>query len=205
MKKIVLLVTIILLCTNLISCTGDIVEPVGDFSREDDGTLVWDGKRYVSIDELAGEFYFDITEEDVLLGQQSNFPFFPNSGFFANTVENADYIMCGSLSNNIAAVVYLREDLCQVPLCYVLQDTDYEFDFSSAFMKTEDVSYKKHIEGKGSYGTRIHFYVKDYPRLTVSLRICKLNEKWYYVDPDAAFELSEDFLNALMENNVLPK
>ena len=216
MKKIVLVVILFLVCTNLVSCSvfnalsysisGDIIDPVGDFSRgSDKGVFVYDGNNYILIDEVSGNFEFDIVEEDILLGQTSNWPFFPNFSYYANAIEKPDYIASGSASTNIMACVYLREDLYRSPLCYVLQGTNYEFDFSSAFVATEEVSYETHLEGKEYYGTRLNFYVKDYPRLTVSLSICKINEIWYYIEQDEAFALSEDFLNVLVENNLLPE
>ena len=215
MKRFVLIVTLFLVCTNLVSCSvfnalsysisGDIIDPVGDFSRgSDKGVFVYDGNNYILIDEVPGNFEFDIVEEDILLGQTSNWPFFPNSFYYANAIEKPDYIASGSSSSNIMACVYLREDLYRSPLCYVLQGTNYEFDFSSAFVATEEVSYETHLEGKEYRGTRLNFYVKDYPRLTVSLRICKINKKWYYIEHDKAFALSEAFLNVLVENNLLP-
>ena len=215
MKKIVLAAILSLVCKILVSCSvfnalsysisGDIIDPVGDFSRgSDKGVFVYDGNNYILIDEISGNFNFDIVEEDILLGQTSNWPFFPNFSYYANAIEKPDYIASGSSSTNITACVYLREDLYRSPLCYVLQGTNYEFDFSSAFVATEEVSYETHLEGKEYCGTRLNFYVKDYPRLTVSLRICKINEIWYYVEQDEAFALSEDFLNALIENDLLP-
>ena len=90
MKKLVLIVTVLFLCVNLSSCgiweelsysiSGEILEPVDGFSRgSEKGTLVFCGNKYILIDELNGEFQFDITKEDILLGQSSNFPFFPAS------------------------------------------------------------------------------------------------------------------------------
>lgn len=214
MKRLVLLATTLLICINLISCSaftalsysisGDIIDPLDGFSFGDDkGTLVFDENNYILIEEFNGDFNFNITEEDVLLGQTSNFPFFPNFSYYANAAENAEFIASGS--GSIMTCVYLREDLYKEPLCYVLQDIDYEVDFSSAFIKTEDVSYKKHIEGKEYHGTNLYFYVKDYPRLIVELGICKINEKWYYVESDVAYELSQSFLSVLEENALLPK
>ncbi len=215
MKKVCLILIALFICLNLFSCSafnalsysisGDIIDPVGDFSRgSDKNTLVYGGNNYILIDEFNGDFEFDVTEEDVFLGQTSNWPFFPNSSYYANAAENADYIAGGSGTTNIATFVYLREDLYDYPICYVLQDTDYEFDFSSAFVKTEDVSYKTHVEGKENFGTNLYFYVKDHPRLTVRLGIRKINEKWYYIEHDEAFALTEDFLNMLSDNDLLP-
>ena len=214
MKKFVLLLALILICINLVSCevftalsytiSGEVYEPVGDFSRDGYNAFIWGGKRYVVISEMVGEFRIDITDEDVYLGQTSNWPFFPNSVYYANAAEDADYIMSGTYSSNRATAVYLREDLYQNSLRYVLQNTDYEFDFSSAFIRTEDVSYEKDIEPHKEYhASRLYFYVKDYPRLMVELVVRELNNKWYYIKHDEAFELSEDFLNVLIENDML--
>ncbi|MBQ8908600.1 MAG: hypothetical protein IJY71_08475 [Clostridia bacterium] len=213
MKKFILIVALLLVCINLTSCellsilsysiSGDIMEPYGDFSRgSEKNTLVFGGNTYILIEEVNGYFEFFITDEDLLLGQRSNFPFFPNGMYYANAKENADYIACGN-NSGIMSCVYLREDLYKEPLCYVLQDTDYEFDFSSAFIETEEVSYREHIEGREYYGRRIQLYVRDFPRLTVYLHLCKIHEKWYYVEHDEAFALSDAFLNVLLENNIL--
>ena len=214
MKKLVLLSALLVICIMLTSCSavealkysisGDIIDPVDDFSRgSDKDTFVFGGTDYILTDEMSGDFEVDITDEAVLLGQSSNFPFFPNTCYYAEKVEKPEYITAGGFDGP-GTVVYLREDLYQTSLHYVLQDTDYEFDFSSAFVKTEEVSYKKHIEGKEFYGGRINFYVKDFRRLTISLVICKINEKWYHIEYDEAFALTEEFLNVLMENDLLP-
>ena len=214
MKKVALFLVVLLLCINLVSCevftalsysiSGKVYEPVGDFSRDGNNAFIFDGKRYVLISEMVGEFRIDITKEDVYLGQTSNWPFFPNSGYYANAEKDADYIMSGTYTLDIATAVYLREDLYQNSPRYVLQDADYEFDFASAFIRTEDVSYEKDIEPHKEYHTsRLYFYVKDYPRLAVELLVRELNDKWYYFEYDEAFELSEDFLNVLLENDML--
>lgn len=213
MKKATLFSTIIIICILLASCThlkhaitGEIIDPVGDFSQgSDNKTLVYCGNNYVLVEEIDGDFYINTSEEDVILGQTSNFPFFPNFNYYANAVENPEYLLSGSATNSTAACVYLREDLYQSPLCYVLQGTDYEFDFSSAFIATDEVSYKKHVEGKSTYGADIYFYVKDYPRLTVDMRIYKLNGEWYYVKSYKALKLSDPFLEVLRENDLIPE
>ena len=213
MKRVILFMTVLVLGLNLISCSalralsysisGDIIDPMGDFSYgSEDGRLFFGGCNYILLDELAGEFEIDITDDDLLLGQISNFPFFPNFGYYANAAENADYILSGAISGNTATVVYLREDLYQSPLRYMLRDAEYEFEFTSAFIATEDVSYETHIEGAETRGTVIYFCLRDVPRLTVALRITHINEKWYYVKQECAFELSEEFLSVLVENDI---
>ena len=213
MKRVILFMTVLVLGLNLISCSalralsysisGDIIDPMGDFSYgSEDGRLFFGGCNYILLDELAGEFEIDITDDDLLLGQISNFPFFPNFGYYANAAENADYILSGAISGNTATVVYLREDLYQSPLRYMLLDAEYEFEFTSAFIATEDVSYETHIEGAETRGTVIYFGLRDVPRLTVAFRITHINEKWYYVKQECAVELSEEFLSVLVENDI---
>lgn len=216
MKKLLLALILLFACISLISCgalealaysvSGAIIDPVGDFSRgSDDGTFVWGGNNYILIDEFNGcfgSFDFDIIEGDVYLGQTSNFPFFPNSSYYANASESADYIM-GTNSSEYATCVYLREDLYQEPFRYVMRDAEYEFDFSSAFIKTDEVGYAKHLEGREYRGSRIYFHVKDHPRLAAEIVLCQINEKWYYVKYDEAFALSEEFLSVLEKNNLL--
>ena len=213
MKKLVLIVVLLFVCINLVSCeiiyllsytiSGDIMDPVDGFSRgSEDGVLVFGENEYILIEELNGDFSFFVSEDDLLLGQRCNFPFFPSAKFYANTEENADYIAYG---NYVLTSVFLRKDLYKTPLYYVLQDTDYEFDFSTAFIKTEDVSYEKDIEGKESlYSEIISIYLKDYPRLVAEVRIYKINEKWYFIEYDKSFLVSEAFLSALIENDLLP-
>ncbi len=214
MKKLVLIVTVLFLCVNLSSCgiweelsyaiSGEILEPVDGFSRgSENGTLIFCGNKYILIDELNGDFQFYITKEDILLGLSSNFIFFPPSSYYATTKENPDYIAGGN-TVGFASFVFLREDLHQSRL-YVLEHTDCEFDFSSAFVETKAVSYERHVKRGRNESTELCFSVKDYPRLTAKINIYKIREKWYYIEQDGAYALSEDFLSALKENGCLPK
>ena len=102
-----------------------------------------------------------------------------------------------------ATFVYLREDLYTDPLLYVLQNTDYEFDFSSAFKGTDEVSFKKDIKGQDRRDAKLKFYVKGFPELVASVTVYEINGKWYYVDNDEAFALSESFLGAVTQSGLL--
>ena len=215
MKRACLILAVLFACLSLASCgafealsyslSGDIIDPAPGFARGDEaGTLAFGGNTYVLIKELNGKFYFDKTEEYLFLGQTSNFPFFPNSAYYANAKENADYIAGGSSSNQIMTFVYLRKDLYQAPVRYLLEGTEYDFAFSSAFLKTEEVSYEGDVEGKDHPGTYLSFSLQDYPSVTAEIHLCKIKGRWYYIKPDEAFALSQDFLNALTENGLLP-
>ena len=64
--------------------------------------------------------------------------------------------------------------------------------------------YKNHIENN-KYDDIVVFdsYLKGYPRLNLSTRIYKIGDKWYGTKNDEMFVLTEDFLSALAENDLL--
>lgn len=212
MKKLALIALLLCACMTLCACdalsalsysiTGEIINPVDGFSRGGDkSTLVFGGSTYILIEELNGDFDFSVGEESLLLGETSNFPFFTNFYYYANKTENADYI--AGASGLPATFVYLREDLYTDPLLYVLQNTDYEFDFSSAFTVTDEVSFKKDIKGQDRRDAKLKFYVKGFPELVASVTVYEINGKWYYVDNDEVFALSESFLGAVTQSDLL--
>ena len=211
MKRTVLIASILAVCICLTSCgylaysiSGEIMDPVAGFARgSDDDTFVFGGKNYIKVDVPLYGFAFFVSREDVLLGQRSNFPFFANYEYYANATENPEYISC-SAGGTLATAVYFREDLYQTPFSFVLAETDCEYDPESAFVKTEEVSYKNHIENN-KYDDIVVFdsYLKGYPRLTLSTRIYKIGDKWYGTKNDEMFVLTEDFLSALAENDLL--
>ena len=94
-------------CFSLVSCSaiealkysvsGDIIDPADGFSRGDEeGTLIYNNNKYILVQELNGDCEIDITQNDILLGQTSNFPFFPNSYYYVNLDENPSFIMGGT-------------------------------------------------------------------------------------------------------------
>ena len=173
MKKILVIVILTLFCFSLVSCSaieaikysvsGDIIDPADGFSRgEEEGTLIYNNNKYILVKELNGDCEIDITKEDILLGQTSNFPFFPNSYYYVNPDENPNFIMGGTSAGMIGAFVYLREDLYNAGVVYEINDS-FEFEFTSAFMITDKVDYDHHIT-REKYTRRaiVDFYVKIY-------------------------------------------
>ena len=102
MKKILTIVIFILFCFSLTSCSviealkysisGNIIDPVEDFSRDKEkGTLIYKDNKYILVQEITGDCEINLTEEDILLGRSSNFPFFPESYYYVSTVENPSF------------------------------------------------------------------------------------------------------------------
>ena len=215
MKKILTIVIFILFCFSLTSCSaiealkysisGNIIDPADGFSRgEEEGTLIYQNNKYILVQELNGDCEIDITKEDILLGETSNFPFFPNSYYYAKTDENPSFIMGGTTSVRQGTSVYLREDLYSDTIVYVLNDSSFEFEFTSAFNKTDQVDYDHHIEReKYTKIAMVDFYVKDIPIITARKKIHLIDNVWYCVEIDAAYKLSDEFVCQLIEEGII--
>ena len=214
MKKILKIVILILFCFSLTSCSaiealkysisGDIIDPADGFSRgEEEGALIYQNNKYILIQEINGNCEMDITKEDILLGQSSNFPFFPNSYYYINTDKNPSFIMGGTNSFMIGSFVYLREDLYNAGIVYEINDS-FEFEFASAFIKTDKVDYDHHIaREKYTKFAIVDFYVKDIPIITAHKRIYLIDNTWYCVEVDVAYELSDEFVRKLIEEGII--
>ena len=213
MKKIFAIVLLVLFCFSLVSCSaiealkysvsGDIIDPADGFSRGEEGTLIYNNNKYILVQELNGDCEIDITQDDILLGQTSNFPFFPNSYYYVNPNENPKFIMGGTTAGMTGTFVYLREDLYNVGVVYEINDS-FEFEFTSAFMITDTVDYDHHItREKYTRQAKVDFYVKDIPTILACKRIYLIDNTWYCVEVDVAYQLSDEFVYQLTEEGII--
>ena len=184
--------------------SGDIIDPAEGFSRgEEDGVLVYQDNKYILVQDINGDCEIDITEEDILLGQTSNFPFFPNSFYHVNPDENPSFIMGGT--SYLGTFVYLREDLYNAGVVYQINDS-LEFEFSSAFIETDKKDYDRHIAQKKStkYAV-VDFYVKGVPTILARKTFHMIDDVWYCVEVDVAYQLSDEFVSRLIEEGIINK
>lgn len=212
MNRIFNMIIAFFLCFSLTSCTalehsisGEIIDPVDGFSRsEKKGTLVYKDSNYICVQEINGDCEIEIIKEDILLGYTSNFPFFSDSYYYANASEDPEFIMSGVTSSMIGGVVFLREDLYSNGVIYALENDPFEFEFASAFIKTSKVDYDIHIkEKKYTEVATVNFHMKDIPRIKASKNIYLIENTWYCVETDTAYQLSEEFVCILRENWVI--
>lgn len=216
MKKALSIILLILFCLPLTSCadafialrytiTGDIIDPVDGFSRgEEEDTLIYKGNKYILVKELNGNCDIDRTDEYILLGQSSNFPLFPNSSYYVNTDDNPSFIIGGTASAMRGSFVYMREDLYNAGIVYVIDGSSFEFEFSSAFIKTDKVEHSDHIKrNKYKESLKIDFYVKDFPEIAASMWLYLIDDVWYCVEIDEAYQLSDDFVSKLKEKGII--
>ena len=224
MKKTLTIVVLIWLCFSLTACSlieavryaapameilkysisGDIIDPVDGFSRgAEENTLVYQNNTYILVQELNGDCEIDITEDVILLGQTSNFPFFPNSYYYVNEDENPSVIIGGTSAAMVGSFVYLREDLYDAGIVYEINDS-LTFEFTSAFMITNKVDYDHHItQEKYTKQAIIDFYVKDIPTILARKRIYLIDNTWYCVEVDVAYQLSDEFVCQLIEEGII--
>ena len=215
MKKALTIILSILFCFSLTSCaaidalkysiSGDIIDPADGFVRgEEKGTLIYKDSKYILVQELNGDCEIDITKDDILIGQTSNFPFFPNSYYYIKSDEDPSFILGGTSSAMQGTFVYLREDLCSDTIVYVLNDSSFEFEFTSAFIKTDKVDYDHHIEReKYTKIAMVDFHIKDISMITARKRIYLIDNTWYCVKAEVAYQLSDEFVSKLIEEDVI--
>ena len=214
MKRIFPMVILILFCFSWTSCaaieatkysiSGDIIDPVDGFSRGEEGTLLYKDNKYILLQEISGDCEINITQEDILLGQSSNFPFFPNSWYYVNTDENPSFIVGGTNSVKLGTFVYLREDIYNNRMIYTLNDSSFEFEFAPSFIKTDKVDYDVHVaSNKYTKVAILAFYMKDIPTITANKRIYQIDNTWYCIEADIAYQLSDEFVRKLKEGGII--
>ena len=205
MKRLLTITILIMFCLSLTSCelveafkalkgtiTGEIVDSADGFERgEDYSTLIYKNNKYILVEEINGETNAYIQGEDVYLGYSSNFPFFPGFMYYTSTDENPKFICSDHF-------VYLREDIYNNGIIYVLEDSSYEFEFSSAFIKTDAVNYSDHVADKNyTEYKKVNFYMKDIPEIAAEKEIYLIGNTWYNIEKDEAYQLSDEFSQEL--------
>ena len=210
MKRLLVISILVLFCFSLTSCqiidllsysiTGELIAPVESFSDgEENGTFVYKGNKYVCVRELNGDCRMDVPWDYILLGMRSNWPLFPNTQYLALPVDNPSFITGAN-----GTFVYLREDLYYNDIIYVLNDTSFEFKFESAFVFTDKIDYDHHEASKRcAKGAVVNFYMKDIPEIKVMKNIYLIDNVWYCVEYDVAYQLSDEFIAKLIEEGII--
>ena len=210
MKKLLAIIVLVFLCFSLTSCevvellkytiTGELIDPVDGFSYgEENGTFIYKGNKYVCVWEINNDCRMTMQGDYIFLGMRSNWPLFPATQYFAHSVDNPNFIMDGHGRN-----VYLREDLYHNDIVYVLNDTSFEFKFESAFVITDKINYD-HNEAseRCTKSAVVNFYMKDIPEIKVMKKIYLIDNVWYCVEYDVAYQLSDEFVAKLIEEEII--
>ena len=210
MKKLLAIILLILLCLSLTSCqvikllkhsiTGELIDPVDGFSYgEEKGTFIYKGIKYVDVREINGDCRIATPWDYVLLGMRSNWPLFPATQYLVPPTDDPSFI-----TNGYGTAVYLREDLYHSEIVYVLNDTSFEFKFEEAFVKTDKIDYDHHeASERCTKSAVVNFYMKDIPEIKVMKKIYLIDNVWYCVEYDVAYQLSDEFVTKLIEEKII--
>ncbi len=210
MKRLLVISILVLFCLSLTSCqiidllsysiSGELIDPVESFSDgEENGTFIYKGNKYVYVRELNGDCRMDVPWDYILLGMRSNWPFFPNTQYLAPPVDDPSFITGAN-----GTFVYLREDLYHNDIIYVLNDTSFEFKFESVFVLTDEIDYDHHeASERCTRGAVVNFYMKDIPEIKVMKNIYLIDNVWYCVEYDVAYQLSDEFIAKLIEEEII--
>ena len=99
--------------------------------------------------------------------------------------------------------IAMREDLYNAGVVYEINDS-LEFEFTSSFMITDKVDYDHHItREKYTRQAKVDFYVKDIPTILACKRIYLIDNTWYCVEVDVAYQLSDEFVHQLTEEGII--
>lgn len=210
MKRLLAILVLILLCFSLTSCqvikllkhsiTGELMDPVEGFSYgEENGTFIYKGIKYVDVREINGDCRIATPWDYVLLGMRSNWPLFPATLYLVPPTDDPSFI-----TNGYGTAVYLREDLYHSEIVYVLNDTSFEFKFEEAFVKTDKIDYDHHeASERCTKSAVVNFYMKDIPEIKVMKKIYLIDNVWYCVEYDVAYQLSDEFVAKLIEDGII--
>ena len=210
MKKLLAIIVLVFLCFSLTSCevvellkysiTGELMEPIEGFSYgEEKGTFIYKGIKYIDVREINGDCRIATPWDYVLLGMRSNWPLFPATQYLAPPTDDPSFI-----TNGHGTAVYLREDLYHSEIMYVLNDTSFEFNFEDAFIKTDKIDYDHHeASEKSTQGAIVNFYMKEIPEIKVMKNLYLIDNVWYCVDYNVAYQLSDEFYSQLIEAGVI--
>lgn len=210
MKRVLAILVLILLCFSLTSCqvikllkhsiTGELIDPVDGFSYgEEKGTFIYKGIKYVDVREINGDCRIATPWDYVLLGMRSNWPLFPATQYLVPPTDDPSFI-----TNGHGTAVYLREDLYHSEIVYVLNDTSFEFKFEEAFVKTDKIDYDHHeASERCTKSAVVNFYMKNIPEIKVMKKIYLIDNVWYCVEYDVAYQLSDEFVAKLIEEEII--
>ncbi len=210
-KRIITLALVLITTILTTSCAYMIPEASPDKYRDvyygydeesDIYYLEYQNARYYSFDDINDilmSVYFDSQEKKddfINLGWHYNFPFTTYKEYYSYTAENPDYIFTTGPDRSI----YFKEYFDYTKECFVVENI--EIEFSEAFTGETINVENKHIKSQS-----FRWYSKKYSGLYTVANVFFLENKAYLLiygmDDDNAFQLSDDFLELLIDNGII--
>lgn len=166
-----------------------------EYSNDEDetvGTFVYQNKTYYA------NYIFDVTqfsgvrdEEDVLISS-SIF-----SEYYSYTENDPIYIYC--ISKGLT--LYLSEDYDYQSDRFVIEETNSSFVFSEAISDQKYTDYD--FDKAYPLETTFDIHSETYPKIRTTVKILLEDDKWYAVLDWDMYEVSDEFVDLLIENGII--
>ena len=161
--------------------------------------LEYQCERYYH-DDTHDMFAVSYKPEDgfVNLGWYYNLPFTYCKEYYSYTTESPDYIF----SSGPGGAIYFKESFDYKKEIFVVENTEIEIEFSEAFSNNTIDVYEKNIEYQ-----MLCWYSQKHNALSVKVQVLFWEEDWYVyiynMDRYNAYQVSDVFLNMLIENGIV--
>lgn len=224
MKKI-LIVLILSLCIYLTGCVPTINKNIEyeiiDIDIDSDGerdtfyTVVFYNEiKYVET-MFINEHCLSITEKDIILFKQSNFPMAGTTCIFTKEINEPDYLFAANSDevDNLSHGIYFRENIKLEEEIFIYEDVEIKLlnefipidDETNIFLRS--LSYEE-IEILSIYvnGDILRMTMKNYPEISFFAdAINYYDGKYYVVSRGRYYQLSDEFINFCVENEFIFK
>ena len=117
--------------------------------------------------------------------------FWYHSFFYADSLNNPAF-----LYSSRTAKTYLREDYDYHVDDFLIEEINETIIFQDVFSKVDYTPGNNWVES-------IRLRSKTHPLLWLDMHIHKENGTWYAISDEARFELSEEFITTLLNNNII--
>ena len=194
MKKIIsLILMLVFICAALSACNDNKVEYIEDNDNVRDN-IMYQGKTYINTLNDGNYWHFD--DEKLEKIDQHGILFYPEK-FYSDQKDNPDFICSGKSGD-----VWFKKGYDYKAQDFSVLDTDIFIKFSDTYIEGE---YMYSIPEENKLA-EFQWAISDHKELKNSPAVYLYEEKYYIQfgsSAEAAFRMTEDFINLLKENKII--
>lgn len=205
MRKLASLLLVFSLFVSMVSCTnchhGLDKDKKDIILQKKEGVIEFQGEEYYKLENNIFGTYSDSDRETryknfSLISWSYNFPFTGVIVFYSYSSVNPNFIVEPYVENT----VWFKKTFDYQTEIFVVENTEIEVVFSSAFEN-----------GNINIGTlkydaqSFYWHAKSYPSLRTKVDVFSIDGIYYMKIPDMddAYQISDDFLNLLIDNAII--
>lgn len=166
-----------------------------------DGVLEYNGEKYYHMDDgilrLTSEHGADKYEGYTVVNWHINLPFSATIIYYSYTQDSPEYMIA-----TVSSRVWVKEGLDYLKEAYVIEDVNYEFEFSDEDL-SEEIKYDSSIYQKVG---ELVCHLKRHPELKAKIHIFEADGAYYMHlvnNDDSAYILSDEFVDVLRNNQII--